>query len=175
MKEFFIKLLKALFKGLFTTYNTVENYNDMITVKCPIKHRKWSYEDIAKQVLSQQLHIDNILLLIIDNPAALDKLSPDDIEYQAILVKNSPQAYSLYVRKSSFSPTILCHELKHLEQYRKNKLELLPSKGYKWLGKEYPANYPYEQRPWEKEAFNEQGKLWRNYKQFKKKQQNETS
>ncbi len=174
MKEFFIKLLKAIFKGLFTTYNTVENYNTMINVSCPIKHRKWNYEDIAKQVLSEQLHIDDILLLIVDNTKMLDKLSPDDIEYQAILVKNNKNAYSLYVRKESFSPIVLCHELKHLEQYYKNKIELLPSKGYKWLGKEYPASYPYNQRPWEIEAFNAQGKLWRNYKQFKKNKQNET-
>ena len=89
MKEFFVKLLKAIFKGLFTTYNTVENYNTMINVSCPIKHRKWNYEDITKQVLSEQLHIDNILLFIVDNTKMLDKLSPDDIEYQAILIENN--------------------------------------------------------------------------------------
>lgn len=175
MKEFFIKLLKAIFKGLFTTYNTVEDYNTMITVNCQLKHRKWNYEDIVKQVLSEQLHIDNILLNITDNTKMLDKLSPEDIEYQAILVENSKNSYFLYVRKSSFSPIVLCHELKHLEQYHKNKLELLPSKGYKWLGKEYPASYPYNQRPWEIEVFNAQGKLWRNYKQFKKAKANETT
>ena len=42
------------------------------------------------------------------------------------------------------------------------------------MGKEYPASYPYNQRPWEIEAFNTQGKLWRNYKQFKKSKANET-
>ena len=171
MKEFWSKLLKVLFGWLteaFKTYNTVENYNDMINVVCTIPNRKWSYEDIAKQVLSQQLHIDDILLTITDNTIALDKLSPDDIEYQAILVKVGEKAYALYARKSSFTPTVLCHELKHLEQYHQKKLELMPSKGYKWLGKEYPANYPYDSRPWEREAFSAQYKLWKNYKQFKK-------
>ena len=175
MKEFLLNLLKAIFRGLFTTYKTVENYNDMINVSCTLQNRKWSYEDIAKQVLSQQLGVDDVLLTIVDNTKMLDKLSPEDIEYKAILVKVGQKAYSLYVRKNYFSPTILCHELKHLQQYYQNKIELMPNKGYKWLGKEYPANYPYNSRPWEKEAFTAQDRLWRNYKQFKKNKQNETT
>lgn len=175
MKEFLVNLLKAIFRGLFTNYKTVENYNDMINVSCILQNRKWSYEDIVKQVLSQQLGVDDVLLTISDNTKMLDKLSPEDIQYQAILVKMGEKAYALYVRKTSFSPVVLCHELKHLQQYHQKKLELMPSKGYKWLGKEYPASYPYDSRPWEREAFAAQAKLWRNYKQFKKSKKNETT
>ena len=175
MKEIFSKLFKWLVDLLFMTYNTIENYGDKINVNCMFSNRKWNYIDIAKQVLYQQLHIDNVLLNIVENTKALDKLSPDDIEYQAILVKTAPKAYTLYARKSSFSPTMLCHELKHLEQYEKNKLQLLDSKAYKWLGKEYPASYPYDSRPWEREAFAAQATLWRNYKFFKKNKKNETT
>ena len=163
MKEI-IKFLKMLFK----TYNTVENYNDNINVCCNIQSKKWNYEDIAKQVLFQQLHIDGIFLSIVDNTAALRNLSPDNIEYDAVLVKAGDKRYNLYTKKSAFTPIMLCHELKHLEQYQQNKLELMSNKGYKWLGKEYPPDYPYNDRPWEKEAFGIQNKLWRTYKQSKK-------
>ena len=43
------------------------------------------------------------------------------------------------------------------------------------MGKEYEASYPYDSRPWEKEAFQAQNKLWKQYKQFKKNRKNETT
>ncbi len=173
-------IIKAFFTWLFSLFTKKKpeiinpTQSTMININCTIPSRKWNYKDIAIYVLSY-LHIDNILLNIVENTAALDKLSPEDIEYQAILVKIDTHAYTLYARKGSFSPIVLCHELKHLEQYELNKLQLLPSKGYKWMGKEYEASYPYDSRPWEKEAFQAQNKLWKQYKQFKKNKKNETT
>ena len=173
MKKFLKWLLSLFTKEV--TYEKPIAYGTMITVNSNVKSTKYDYSDIVKVVLEKELGINNILLNIIDSPTMLDKLSPEGIEYQAILVKIGLHAYSLYVKRSTFSPTILCHEMKHLDQYESNKLQLLPSKGYKWLGKEYPADYPYDIRPWEKEAFIAQTKLWKGYKTFKKNQKNENS
>lgn len=176
MKEFILSLLKGIFQflvNLFTSNKDVDypsTYGIMINVNNTIQNKKWDYVDMTKFLLSQELHIDNILLNIVENTKILDKLSPEDIEYQAILVKMASHVYTLYARKGALSPTTLCHELKHLEQYELKKLELLKSKGYKWLGKEYPASYPYDKRPWEIEAFGAQSKLFRAYKKFKKSQ-----
>lgn len=179
MKEFILNLLKGIFQflvNLFTSNKDVDypsTYGTMINVNNTVQNKKWDYVDMTKFLLSQELHIDNILLNIVENTKILDKLSPEDIEYQAILVKMAPHVYTLYARKGALSPTTLCHELKHLEQYELKKLELLKSKGYKWLGKEYPASYPYDKRPWEIEAFGAQSKLFRVYKKFKRNNENE--
>jgi hypothetical protein len=57
---------------------------------------------------------------------------------------------------------VLCHELIHLKQYRTNRLEYIDDGFVRFDNKVYKVtDIPYNNRPWEVEAFNEQYNLAR--------------
>jgi hypothetical protein len=61
---------------------------------------------------------------------------------------------------------IMAHELWHLSQYQSKRLVLLGGSEVLWLGTRYDVlTLPYAERPWEREAFREQGPLARAIRQ----------
>ena len=61
---------------------------------------------------------------------------------------------------------IMAHELWHLSQYNSKRLVLLGGSQVLWLGTRYDVlTLPYAERPWEREAFREQGPLARAIRQ----------
>jgi len=61
---------------------------------------------------------------------------------------------------------VMAHELWHLSQYQSKRLVLLGGSEVLWLGTRYDVlTLPYAERPWEREAFREQGPLARAIRQ----------
>ena len=61
---------------------------------------------------------------------------------------------------------VMAHELWHLSQYHSKSLVLLGGSEVLWLGTRYDVlTLPYAERPWEREAFREQGPLARAIRQ----------
>jgi hypothetical protein len=59
-----------------------------------------------------------------------------------------------------------CHEFVHVKQFAKGELRDKFKGGYSqvWKGKAH-TNTLYEDQPWEKEAYDLQDKLWKEYKE----------
>lgn len=61
---------------------------------------------------------------------------------------------------------VMAHELWHLSQYQSRRLVLLGGSEVIWLGTRYDVlTLSYTERPWEREAFQEQGPLARAIRQ----------
>lgn len=144
----------------------------MITTKIHIQTKF----DVAGFVAfaADHLGIDRELtLIILPNAKLLDRFSRDGYEYQALLYKNDiPWCYNLVVREDVGAGIqgILAHEMVHLLQYATGRLWLNVNTGAAmWDGKIYSASIPYEERPWEKEAFKAQRKLEKAWKRSGRK------
>lgn len=113
-------------------------------------------------------HIKEIKLMY--NDRLLDKLSKD-VEFSALLYSPVINHYVLYMREGVISQYVLCHELIHLQQYDRGDLKINEdfTKIY-WKGEVFDNSIQYDQREWEIEAFSKQSKLWRKFKQMKRKQ-----
>lgn len=109
-------------------------------------------------------------LHVLTNEKLLDRFSTDEIELEALSTK-SPIAdtYIVYVRED-VSEKILCHEIIHIKQFISGDLDYnLAENTYFWKGKVYQSNeISYFSRPWEKEAFDQQGDLLAKWKEYKK-------
>ena len=55
----------------------------------------------------------------------------------------------------------LAHEMVHVKQMVKGQLKTNANGSQTWLGKTYPADTPYLDRPWEVEAFSRQELIMR--------------
>jgi hypothetical protein len=55
----------------------------------------------------------------------------------------------------------LAHEMVHVKQLVKGQLKSMADGSQTWLGKSYPADTPYLDRPWEIEAFSRQELIMR--------------
>ena len=113
----------------------------------------------------------DITVNVIERDRTLDLFSNDDYELQAMLYPTMSGVYSLFVRSrlaSSLEATIL-HETVHLQQFESGRLVISDDKkSYVWCGARYGPSCPYEQRPWEIEAFRRQGALLKAYRRAKK-------
>ena len=81
----------------------------------------------------------------------------DEFSTEAFIIGNEYQSV-IYTRESLGRGTaikILAHELIHLQQYRSRKLIKLEGKNVEWDGNIINdiTSIPYEEREWEKEAF----------------------
>lgn len=109
----------------------------------------------------QSLNIDSVIVII---KPLKDKegLLPGDLVTKAYIKTNGVQ-YIIFIDKSNRidNITILSHELIHLKQYYKNELILInDGKTPIWKGDTINLkNYTYENRPWEKEAFDNQNRI----------------
>lgn len=147
----------------------------MVTIYDYTKFRPEGEVQRALSFACERLGITDVTVVASINEKLLDKLSAKgDTEYEAVLFKTKvPHIYNLYFRpnlSASFFVEIICHEAVHLSQQEKGRLSLNLTNGEcRWDGKVYLADYPYMARPWEKEAFKEQGQLIKSYRKAKKK------
>ena len=82
----------------------------------------------------------------------------DEYSTEAFILGNEYQS-AIYTKESLNRYTaikILAHELIHLEQYRSGKIKRVGTKGVEWDGEliEDITTIPYNEREWEKEAFD---------------------
>jgi hypothetical protein len=82
----------------------------------------------------------------------------DEFTTEAFIFGNENQSV-IYTKESLGRGTaikILAHELIHLEQYRSGKIKRIGTKGVEWNGEliEDITTIPYNEREWEKEAFD---------------------
>ena len=82
----------------------------------------------------------------------------DEYSTEAFILGNEYQSV-IYTKESLGRGTaikILAHELIHLEQYKSGKIKRVGTKGVEWDGEliEDITTIPYNEREWEKEAFD---------------------
>ena len=118
---------------------------------------------------ASRLEIGDASVTVICDARRLDKFEMGgNYRYDAALFSTPlPHTYNLFLRSESLSERcdIVFHEATHLNQYERGELKYNPLTGEcYWLGRKYPASYPYRQRPWEREAFYMQRKLTKEWK-----------
>lgn len=124
----------------------------------------------------ERLGINDVTIVASCNDKLLRKLSQKgDTDFSAVLFKSSVKyIYNLYLKPNLRLSTfveIICHEAIHLMQQERGDLSLNLTTGEcRWRGGLFTADYPYMERPWEREAFKEQADLIRAYWKMKKKE-----
>ena len=119
------------------------------------------------QWLANRLEITTGEVVLVSDSKLLKRFSTNDVELHALLTQIAPNdIYKLILEdKPSNLNIILCHEMVHLSQYIRRDLKLdLNKKEFTWKGVKYNASVPYDERPWEIEAFSKQDKLYKEYK-----------
>jgi hypothetical protein len=120
-----------------------------------------SYLDTIVHSGLQSLNIDSVIVIIkpLKNK---EGMLPGDLVAKAYIKTNGIQ-YIIFIDKLDRNENIttLSHELIHLKQYYKKELILIDNgKIPIWKGDTINLNeYTYENRPWEKEAYDNQNKI----------------
>jgi hypothetical protein len=86
-------------------------------------------------------------------------LSQNGLNLQACVIGTS-DLYDIYIEdiNKDDAITVLSHELIHLKQYNSGDLDVIGDGIVLWKGQKINVmDITYEQRPWEKEAFDNQG------------------
>lgn len=119
-----------------------------------------NYLDSITHAGIQSVGIYDIIIVIKPLKNKNNLVIPDDIDIKAYIVGDGKQ-YIIYIDKMSRKQYIkvLSHELIHLQQYYNGKLIVKKDTIY-WNNKLVDINsYEYKDRPWEKEAFDNQHDL----------------
>lgn len=106
--------------------------------------------------------------------AFLQRMSPPDMEYEGILVP-SPLSHTYILRVKDVMKgemlRILAHEAVHISQQERGDLKVNPDTlECRWKGEKYTNDYPYMDRPWEKEAFKTQTEILKAYRASEKQE-----
>lgn len=162
-----VGIILAVLIIIFVIYKIV-TYKETPFTKFPFQKNhhvynmtKVEYLDTIVNAGLQTLNIDSVIIII---KPIINKegLLPDDLIAKANIVGKDCQ-YIIYVDKCSRSEyiSVLSHELIHLKQYYKSEL-ILTNKGKTPIWKGVTINvkdYTYENRPWEKEAYEDSNNL----------------
>ena len=128
-------------------------------------------EELLRFALSDHPLVD-VTLNVTESDKTLDRLSAPGYELQALIYPTVlPHSYNLIVRTrpDTSLEVLMFHESVHLCQFESGKLGVdMKSGKYTWNGEEYPADFPYLSRPWEKEAIKGQAALSKEWKAIKK-------
>ena len=132
--------------------------------------KKYDYRDMIDFVM-RKYGIDDIELRIFEDLKMVNRFSNNELEIHAIMVSYIKKQYVMYVRPKCLTPEILFHEMTHLWQYYRGDLEMIEmGKKYIWKGGLYDCTTEYNDRPWEKEAFSNSYKLYKEYRKYKREQ-----
>ena len=132
--------------------------------------KKYDYRDMIDFVM-RKYGIDDIDLRIFEDLKTVNRFSNNELEIHAIMVSYIKKQYVMYVRPKCLAPEILFHEMIHLWQYYRGDLEMIEmGKKYTWKGELYDCTTEYNDRPWEKEAFSNSYKLYKEYRKYKREQ-----
>ena len=166
----FILVLLSIIFGIWK----IITYKDKPFNKVEIEYNNFIHNTTNMKFLDTILHVGlnefkidstQILIRLLTN----DVLPPikEDIEYKAI-IQDFGKKYILWIvklnKKESF--TVISHELVHIKQYYYGELSILNGVPL-WKDEIFDINtVDYFNRPWEKEAFNKQGMISKNFKKI---------
>lgn len=146
---------------IYKLFNYSEDYFNKFSFdsnKIVLNNTKIPYLDTIIQSGLQNLPIDNVIVQINDfNSYTLNSF---DKNYDAHIIQYEGY-YIIYIKKFSKQEyiRILSHELIHLKQYYTNELKISNNITI-WKGDTINVNsYKYDDRPWEKDALDNQYEL----------------
>ena len=127
-----------------------------------------------REILSfaaDSLGVDGVELYVVESDKTLDKYDDKRWNVNAVLHRLPlPNTYELVLRHETDKPLplVLCHEIVHLCQFTQGRLEFDDrAKKFLWEGRQFDVSYPYDSRPWEREAMRKEGELYRAYRKNK--------
>lgn len=124
-------------------------------------------EDILNFALGY-LGMQGVSVTIAVNKRLMQRLSRGEVETEAVLTPMAmPHTYVLHTKSSRPPGLLLCHESVHVAQYESGRLRK-DGDTMIWEGNTYDNSVPYEQRPWEIEAFEMQKEIARAYREKQK-------
>lgn len=169
MKKIIIIVLSVLLLGLilfFLIKGNKEKYFEPIELSENNTVTNFSSHQYVDTIVSIGLDILNIkdnYVTIRDVPEQIVESfkKQNDMDLGASIIGANDQ-YIIYINEMSrtTSTKIISHELIHLEQYDSNRLRVIGNGVVIWEGKEIDVlSIPYNDRPWEREAFRRQDDL----------------
>lgn len=169
MKKIIIIVLSILLLGLIIFYlikSNKEKYFESIELtenNTVTNFSKHQYVDTVVSIGLDVLNIKDNYVTIRDVPERIVESfkNQNDMDLGASIIGANDQ-YIIYINNMSrtTSTKIISHELIHLEQYDSNRLRVIGNGVVIWEGKEINVlDIPYNDRPWEKEAFKRQDDL----------------
>jgi hypothetical protein len=132
---------------------------------------------------TENKYLDTVILLAADRlgiDAAIISVFPmneqvrinfereNNISLTAFII-GSDYRYAIYTQDLDRmeSITVLSHELIHLKQYQTKRLVIIGNGVVEWEGQKIDVNLiPYNDRPWEREAFREETKISKDLKKI---------
>lgn len=126
-----------------------------------------SYMDTIVSVGLDKLDMKDIVALVRPiTPDILDAMKSKEptLDLKAFII-GKDENYIIYIVDLDRTTAIevLSHELIHLKQTESKQL-VKGTKSVLWEGKEYSPELPYDERPWEKDAFDKQYSLLNDIK-----------
>jgi predicted metallopeptidase len=169
MKKIITIVLSILLLGLIIFYlvkSNKEKYFESIELSDNNTITNFSSHKYVDTVVSLGLDVLNIkdnYVTIRDVPEQIVESfkKQNDMDLGASIIGANDQ-YIIYINEMSraTSTKIISHELIHLEQYDSNRLRVIGNGVVIWEGKEMNVlDIPYNDRPWEREAFKRQDEL----------------
>lgn len=169
MKKIIIIVISVLLLGLLffllNKQNKEQYFNSIELTENNgiVNFSKHNYVDTVVSIGLDVLNVKNNYITIRDVPEQIVESfrKQNDMDLGASIVGANDQ-YIIYVNELSrmTSTKIISHELIHLEQYDSDRLRVISSGVVIWEGKEMNVlDIPYNDRPWEKEAFRRQDDL----------------
>ena len=148
-------------------------FPETFKVSCLIKSPKqYDVEELIKVIGNKILGYNEANIIVQYNDKILNRFSTDDCELQALLDKSIvPHTYNLMIRTrfQESLETIICHEMKHFDQYEKGDLEIRKDDSglaFIYKVKEYKSSTDYYSRHCEKEASSAQFELRKEFKKL---------
>ncbi len=132
---------------------------------------------------TENKYLDTVILLAADKlgiDAAIISVFPmneevrinfereNNISLNAFII-GSDYRYAIYTQDLDRmeSITVLSHEMIHLKQYNSKRLVVIGNGVVEWEGQKMDVNsIPYNERPWEREAFNQETKIAKELKKI---------
>lgn len=144
----------------------------MATIK---DYTKLKPEGFVEKVLGfafKKVGVKDANVTVTVDEAFLQRMSSPDFEYEGVLVP-SPLDHTYILRVKDVAKgemlRILAHEAVHISQQERGDLKVNPDTlECRWKGKKFTNDYPYMDRPWEKEAFKTQAEILKAYKASQK-------
>lgn len=169
MKKIIIIVISVLLLGLLffllNKQNKEQYFNSIELTENNgiVNFSKHNYVDTVVSIGLDVLNIKNNYVTIRDVPEQIVEnfKKQNDMDLGASIIGANDQ-YIIYINELSriTSTKIISHELIHLEQYDSGRLRVIESGVVLWEGKEMNVlDIPYNERPWEKEAFRRQDDL----------------
>ena len=150
----------------------------MITVNDYTKLKPEGFVEKVLKFAFGMLGVDKPEVTVTVDEPFLERMSTGDIEYEGILTPTQlPHSYVLRVKDVGKGEMlrILAHEAVHMSQQERGDLVVNPDTlECRWKGKKFTKDYPYMDRPWEKEAFSKQAEILKAYKAAEKQKKAET-